>query len=70
MKTSIVRVKKWASRPDFPWVVVWRQGGKRCTRSFSDQRAAKTFRHEKGIELTNEGRKHEGITATALREWR
>jgi integrase len=62
MKSSIVRVKKWASRPAFPWVVVWRQGGKRCTRSFSDQREAKSFAHEKGIELTNEGRKHEGIT--------
>jgi integrase len=62
MKSSSVRVKKWASRPAFPWVVVWRQGGKRCTRSFSDQREAKSFAHEKGIELTNEGRKHEGIT--------
>jgi integrase len=62
MKPSIVRVKKWASRPDFPWVVVWRQGSKRCTHSFSDQREAKSFAHEKGIELTNEGRKHEEIT--------
>jgi integrase len=62
MKPSIVRVKKWASRPAFPWVVVWRQAGKRCTHSFSDQRGAKSFAHEKGIELTNEGRKHEEIT--------
>jgi integrase len=62
MKSSSVRVKKWASRPAFPWVVVWRQGGKRCARSFSDQREAKSFAHEKGIELTNEGRKHEEIS--------
>ena len=62
MKPSVVRVKKWSSRPEFPWVVVWRQGGRRCTHSFSDQREAKSFAHEKGIELTNEGRRHEGIT--------
>ena len=61
MRTSTVRVNKWVSRPEFPWVVVWRQGGRRCTRSFSDQREAKSFAHEKRIELTNEGRKHEGI---------
>jgi integrase len=62
MKSSIVRVKKWSSRPDFPWVVVWRQGGKRCTRSFSDQREARSFAHEKAVALTNEGRRHEEIT--------
>jgi integrase len=61
MKTSVVRVNKWASRPDFPWVAVWRQGGRRCTRSFSDQREAKSFAHEKRIELANEGHKHEGV---------
>jgi integrase len=59
---SFGRFKKWDSRPEFPWVAVWRQGGRRWTRSFSDQRKAKAFAHEKGIELTNEGRKHEEIT--------
>jgi integrase len=59
---TLVRVKKWDSRPEFPWVAVWRQGGRRWTRSFSDQRRARTFAHEKTVELTNEGRKHEEVS--------
>jgi integrase len=59
---ALVRVKRWDSQPEFKFVAVYRQGGKRQARYFRDARSARTFANEKQVELLNEGRKHSEIT--------
>jgi integrase len=62
MRRKLVSVKFWPSLPRWPWVVAYRQGGKRVTRYFRAEREAKALARLKFVELTNEGRKHSAIT--------
>jgi integrase len=62
MRRKLVSVKYWPSLPRWPWVVTYRQGGKRVTRYFRAEREAKALARLKFVELTNEGRKHGAIT--------
>ena len=62
MRRKLVNVKYWPSLPRWPWVVTYRQGGKRVTRYFRAEREAKALARLKFVELTNEGRKHSAIT--------
>ena len=62
MRRKLVNVKYWPSLPRWPWVVTYRQGGKRVTRYFRAEREAKALARLKFVELTNEGRKHATIT--------
>ena len=62
MRRKLVSVKYWPSLPRWPWVVTYRQGGKRVTRYFRAEREAKALARLKFVELTNEGRKHSAIT--------
>ena len=62
MRRKLVTIKYWPSLPRWPWVVAYRQGGKRVTRYFRAEREAKALARLKFVELTNEGRKHGAIT--------
>ena len=62
MRRKLVSIKYWPSLPRWPWVVTYRQGGKRVTRYFRAEREAKALARLKLVELTNEGRKHSAIT--------
>jgi integrase len=62
MRRKLVSIKYWPSLPRWPWVVAYRQGGKRVTRYFRAEREAKALARLKFVELTNEGRKHSAIT--------
>jgi integrase len=62
MRRKLVSIKYWPSLPRWPWVVAYRQGGKRVTRYFRAEREARALARLKFVELTNEGRKHSAIT--------
>jgi integrase len=63
MRKKLVDIKHWPSLTRYPFVVVYKQGGKRrVQRYFRTEREAKSFSNLKWVELTNEGRKHAEIT--------
>jgi integrase len=62
-----------ANPPNPPWRLVWKQGGKRCQKWFTDRDDALVSANEKDVELMNSGAGDAALNAdekTAVNLWR